>query len=134
MMSGIVTATCKIKSGGVMSPAITSNMKYAYFLVRFKKLGVRKPMLVKNIKMIGSSSTNANASIVWNKKRKYLSTVNISLNISSFKSIKNGKRKFVNTIYPTTKPMTNKRKMAGIYDKVAFFSLAVSPGLIKSHN
>src|SRR5690625_3734554 len=99
----MATANCKKTSGGVTNAPTINKMKYAYFLVFFKKFGVMIPRLVKNMMTIGSSNNNAKGIVTRNKKRKYRSTVNNSLNILSFNDRRNGKINFTNIKYPKTR-------------------------------
>src|SRR5699024_414079 len=96
--NGIATTSCNITSGGVTNAPTISNMKYAYFLILRRKCGVIIPKLVKNIIIIGSSNKLANGNVTLSKNRKYISTVNSSLNIPSFNDNKNGKISLINII------------------------------------
>src|SRR5699024_777337 len=109
-----------------------SKIKYAYFLVLRKKSGVIIPKLDKNIITIGISNNNANGIIKRNINRKYLSTVNSSLNCPSFNDNKKGNMSLINIKYPNINPIRNKIKIAGMYPSKAFRSGFVSPGLINS--
>src|SRR5690625_6939878 len=91
------------------------------------------PKLVKNIATIGISNRTAKGNVTLSKNLKYLSTVNISLNIPSFKESKNGSISLMKMKYPNVKPPIKRRKMAGMYGKEAFLSVGVKPGFIKSH-
>src|SRR5699024_4687059 len=94
--NGIATDNCKITSGGVTMAPTISKIKKAYFRDRFKKFGVTIPKLVRNITIIGNSKSNANGIVTRNKNLKYRSTVNNSLNMSSFKLNKKGKMSLIN--------------------------------------
>src|SRR5690625_1678415 len=134
MNNGIATANCKMTSGGVTTAPIINKIKYAYLRVFFKKSGVMIPRLVKNMITIGNSNKIANGIVTRNKKRKYRSTVNSSLNILSFNESKNGKISLTNIKYPKTSPKTNKRNIAGIYDRDALRSCCVNPGRMNSQS
>src|SRR5699024_6671013 len=105
---------CKKISGGVMSPPTIRSIKYAYFLILRKNCGVNMPRLVKNMVTIGISKINANGMVILNTNLKYFSTVNNSLNMSSYKESKKGRIKIRNKTKPNINPNKNKRKTAGI--------------------
>src|SRR5690625_173233 len=134
MNKGIATSTCKTTSGGVTKAPTINKIKYAYFLIFRKNVGVKIPKLVKNIMIIGISNKIANGMVTLNKNLKYFSTVNNSLNIPSFKFNKNGKINLINMKYPNTRPVTNNKKIAGIYDNDALLSRFVNPGLINNQS
>src|SRR5699024_1077702 len=92
------------------------------------------PRDVKNIAIIGNSKISAKGNMSLNINPKYFSTVNISINISSFKESKKGKISSVNIKYPNTSPPTNKKKINGMYESEALRSFLVNPGFINNHN